>query len=73
MGQGQAGGTRSHDLQVKVAVVTGAARRIGVTIAQTLAQAGAAVVIGDVVDGEAAAAEIRSAGGQALYRCADVS
>ena len=62
-----------HDLGGRVAVVTGAAQRIGLTIAQTLAQAGAAVVIGDVVDGEAAAAEIRSAGGQALYRRADVS
>ncbi len=62
-----------QDLQGKVAVVTGAARRIGLTIARTLAQAGAAVVISDVVDGEAAAAEIRSAGGQALYRRADVS
>ncbi len=62
-----------QELQGRVAVVTGAARRIGLTIAQTLARAGAAVVIGDVVDGEAAAAEIRSAGGQALYRRADVS
>jgi len=62
-----------QELRARVAVVTGAVRRIGLTIAQTLAHAGAAVVIGDVVDGEAAAAEIRSAGGQALYRRADVS
>ncbi len=62
-----------HDLQGKVAVVTGAARRIGLTIARTLAGAGAAVVLSDVVDGDAAAAEIRSSGGQALYRRADVT
>src|SRR5579875_1045181 len=66
-------GARMHETTGKVVVVPGSARLIGLTIAQTLAQAGAAVVLCDVVDGEDAAAEIRASGGQALFRRADVA
>jgi len=50
----------------KVAVVTGASRGIGRAIAETLAQRGADVVIGDVLDeqAKATAAEIAAATGQ---------
>lgn len=59
----------------KVAVVTGAARGIGRGCAELLAQEGARVVIGDVLDeaGAATAAAIGAAGGEALYRHADVT
>src|SRR5690349_2468762 len=59
----------------KVAVVTGAARGIGRGCAELLAQEGARVVIGDVLDdvGAATASEINAAGGEALYRHADVT
>jgi len=58
----------------KVAVVTGAARGIGRGCADMLAREGARVVIGDVrdADGEAVAAAIRAAGGDALFQRTDV-
>lgn len=58
----------------KVAVITGAAGGIGAVIAGMFAREGAAVVIGDIKDeqGEKVAANIRAAGGQALYRHCDV-
>ena len=46
------------DLDGKSALVTGAAGGIGLAVASRLAQAGAGVVITDVTDGAAAAAEI---------------
>ncbi len=63
-----------HDLNGKVAVVTGAARGQGAASAKALAEAGAAVVLGDR-DGHGAeqrAAEINSAGGRAIGMKADV-
>ncbi len=58
----------------KVAVVTGAARGIGRGCAEMLAREGARVVIGDMrdADGEAVAAAIRAAGGDALFQRTDV-
>ncbi len=62
-------------LDGKVAVVTGAAQRIGREIARVFAVQGARVVIGDIQDerGEAVVAEIRQAGGEAMYVHADVA
>ena len=59
-------------LQDKVAIVTGAARGTGATIARLFAEEGASVVLADVNDeaGEAVAAEI---GARACYRHLDVS
>jgi len=58
----------------KVAVVTGAARGIGRGCAEMLAREGARVVIGDVraQDGEAVAAAVRDAGGEAVFQRTDV-
>jgi NAD(P)-dependent dehydrogenase (short-subunit alcohol dehydrogenase family) len=58
----------------KVAVVTGAVWGIGRGCAEMLAREGAHVVIGDVrdADGEAVAAAIGTAGGEALFQRADV-
>ncbi len=57
-----------------VAVVTGAARNIGLTIARSLAAAGARVVLGDVLEKEraAAVATIAAQGGQAVGVVCDV-
>jgi NAD(P)-dependent dehydrogenase (short-subunit alcohol dehydrogenase family) len=62
-------------LDGKVAVVTGAAQRIGREIARVFAAQGARVLVTDVQDesGERTAAEIRAAGGDASYAHADVS
>jgi NAD(P)-dependent dehydrogenase (short-subunit alcohol dehydrogenase family) len=47
-------------LDGKVAIVTGGARHIGAAYCRKLAEEGAAVVIADILDGEAVANEIRS-------------
>jgi len=59
----------------KVALVTGAARGIGAETAKLLAEAGAAVVLTDVLAerGEATANEIAQAGGRALFLHHDVT
>jgi NAD(P)-dependent dehydrogenase (short-subunit alcohol dehydrogenase family) len=59
----------------KVAVVTGAASGIGRVTALALAAEGARVGIADVDEGggEAVAARIREAGGEAFYRRTDVT
>jgi 3-oxoacyl-[acyl-carrier protein] reductase len=57
------------------AIVTGGSKGIGKGIARVLAAAGARVLIASrtVAEGEACAAEIRSAGGEAAFFAADVS
>lgn len=59
----------------KNAVVTGAASGIGRATAQTFAQAGAQVFLGDIDEagGEAAAAAIRESGGKARFIRLDVT
>jgi NAD(P)-dependent dehydrogenase (short-subunit alcohol dehydrogenase family) len=59
----------------KVALVTGASSGIGRSVTRLFAREGAAVVLSDIdqVQGEAAAKEIRGAGGQALFVRCDVS
>ncbi len=62
-------------LAEKVALITGAGSGIGRESALLFAREGARVVVVDVNDtaGDAAAAEIRQAGGEAIYVHADVS
>lgn len=59
----------------KIAIITGAARGQGAAEARLLAEAGAHVVVTDVLaeDGEATVAAIRRAGGQAEFRQLDVA
>ena len=59
----------------KVALVSGAARGIGAATAKLLAQEGAAVVLGDVMEteGRQTAAGIVAAGGQATFMPLDVT
>jgi NAD(P)-dependent dehydrogenase (short-subunit alcohol dehydrogenase family) len=59
----------------KTAVVTGAANGIGRAVARALADAGANVLVCDVLvsDGERTVSEINSAGGTATFARADVS
>jgi NAD(P)-dependent dehydrogenase (short-subunit alcohol dehydrogenase family) len=69
-------GKQGNRLQGQVALVTGAAKRIGRSIALHLASEGAAVAInyrGSKTEAEALAAEIRSGGSKAAAIQADVS
>lgn len=62
-------------LEGKVIVVTGAGRGIGRASALRLAEAGATIVVTDVLreQGEETAAQIRSTGSEALFRYADMA
>lgn len=62
-------------LDGKIAVITGAGSGIGAATARRFAAEGARVVVNDIArdQGEAVAAEIRAAGGEALFHYADVS
>ncbi len=62
-------------LKGKVAIVTGAGSGLGEATATALAQAGVAVVVVDISDGRAeeVAGKLRTEGGKALHRAADVS
>lgn len=62
------------DLEGKVCLVTGAARGLGLASARKMAEAGATVMIADVLDedGFAAAAALREDGFNAVYQHCDV-
>lgn len=60
-------------LKDRVAIITGAAQGIGKAYALRLAGEGAKVVLADILDAGAAAAEIATSGGQALALRTDVS
>lgn len=66
---------RAFRVDGKAAVVTGAARGIGAEIAAALAQAGASVLVTDLLedDGNATVARIRGAGGTAEFLRLDVT
>lgn len=66
---------QAMSLDGKVALVTGAARGIGLAVCEALAQCGARVVLTDVLeeDGKAAAESIAKAGGEAAFISHDVT
>ena len=63
------------DVKGKVAIVTGAAMGIGMSCAKTLAEAGAKIMVTDILDdeGEDAAGSIRAAGYEAHFLHLDVT
>src|ERR1700727_1792738 len=64
-----------YDLTGRRALVTGGARGLGAGMAEALARAGAAVMIGDILDdeGEKTAAAIRDSGAKAGFTGLDVT
>jgi NAD(P)-dependent dehydrogenase (short-subunit alcohol dehydrogenase family) len=62
-------------LQNKIAIVTGAAHGMGESEARLFAREGATVIVADRLEaeGEAVAADIRAAGGQARFQLLDVT
>jgi 3-oxoacyl-[acyl-carrier protein] reductase len=67
------GVTDATSLDGEVAIVTGAAQGIGRGIALVLAEAGAAIVIGDLQDAQATVQEIQTHGGEAVSLIMDTS
>ncbi len=65
--------TDSNRLDGQAAIVTGAAQGIGKGIALVLAEAGAAIAIGDIQDASATVNEIRAGGGKAVSMTMDTS
>ena len=63
----------SNRLEGEVAVVTGAAQGIGRGIAHVLSEAGANIVIGDILSAERTVSEIRETGGNAVSMVMDTS
>ena len=63
----------STRLDQQTAIVTGGAQGIGKATALTLAEAGADIVIGDILDAQATVSEIQSAGGRAVSLVMDTS
>ena len=65
----------THDLQGRVAIVTGAAMGIGKACAVALARAGASIVLADIdaTAGEAAAEEVAASGGATTFVATDVT
>ena len=63
----------SSRLDGQVAIVTGAAQGIGKGIALVLAEAGAAILIGDIQDSSATVEEIQANGGRAVGMAMDTS
>ncbi len=64
-----------HDFKNKTVLITGGSRGQGAAEARMFAQAGARVIVGDVVvdEGEALAKSIRDGGGQCEFRKLDVA
>lgn len=60
-------------LEGKVAIITGAAQGIGAVYAHALAEEGAKVIIGDILDGDDTVQSIVSKGGAAAFIKTDVS
>ena len=61
------------NLEGRVAIVTGAAQGIGATYAKALAAEGVKVMITDILDPAKVVADIKSKGGSAIGRIADVT
>jgi len=72
---GPGGFPAPFDLSGRVAAVTGAGSGMGRAIAQTLAAAGASVVVGDIVDATGAETVdlVTAAGGRAVFQPVDVA
>ena len=65
--------SHSTQLEGQIAIVTGAAQGIGKGIALVLAEAGAAIVIGDIQDAAGTVEEIRDGGGRSVSMIMDTS
>lgn len=66
-------GIKKYDLTGQNAIVTGAARGIGAGIALALAEAGAGVVVSDIIPGDETVAKVTALGRSAHYVKADIS